>query len=53
METKLLYDMEVMAVEAGYEKTEQEWSKLFADAGFTDYKVHHTLGLKCLIELFP
>ncbi|XVF57285.1 hypothetical protein PTKIN_Ptkin06aG0192800 [Pterospermum kingtungense] len=53
METGLLLDMEEIVLAEGYVRNEQEWSKLFVDAGFTHYKILHNLGLRSLIELFP
>ncbi|XVF39437.1 hypothetical protein PTKIN_Ptkin01aG0034600 [Pterospermum kingtungense] len=53
VETKLFFDMEMMVCVEGQERNEQEWSKLFVAAGFTSYKMHHILGLRSLIELFP
>ncbi|XVF39439.1 hypothetical protein PTKIN_Ptkin01aG0034800 [Pterospermum kingtungense] len=53
VETKLFFDMEMMVWVEGQERNEQEWSKLFVDAGFSDYKVYNISGLRSLIELFP
>ncbi|XVF39443.1 hypothetical protein PTKIN_Ptkin01aG0035200 [Pterospermum kingtungense] len=53
METKLFLDMEMMVWVEGQERNEQEWSKLFVDAGFSDYKVYNLSRLRSLIELFP
>lgn len=52
-ETKFFFDMEMMVCVEGQERNEQEWSKLFVAAGFTDYKIHSILGLRSLIELYP
>ncbi|XVF39436.1 hypothetical protein PTKIN_Ptkin01aG0034500 [Pterospermum kingtungense] len=46
VETKLFFDMEMMVCVEGQERNEQEWSKLFVAAGFTNYKIHHILGLR-------
>ncbi|XVF39440.1 hypothetical protein PTKIN_Ptkin01aG0034900 [Pterospermum kingtungense] len=53
VEAKLFLDMEMMVWVEGQERNEQEWSKLFVDAGFSDYKVYNISGLRSLIELFP
>ncbi|XVF64672.1 hypothetical protein PTKIN_Ptkin09bG0186600 [Pterospermum kingtungense] len=55
MEPQLLLDMQMMTLcQMGQERSEEEWSKLFADAGFKDYKINsNTLGLRSLIELYP
>ncbi|KAK4486970.1 hypothetical protein RD792_006285 [Penstemon davidsonii] len=52
VETQLFFDMEMMTIIAGKERTEKEWAKLFFDAGFTSYKIT-LLGLRALIEVFP
>ncbi|MBA0700298.1 hypothetical protein Goari_005604 [Gossypium aridum] len=52
-ETKLSFDMGMMVCLGGQERSEQQWSKLFAHAGFIHYEIYHILGLTCLIELFP
>ncbi|PHU14640.1 hypothetical protein BC332_15845 [Capsicum chinense] len=35
------------------ERNEQEWTKLFSDAGFSDYKIVPILGLRSVIEVNP
>ncbi|OMO84865.1 O-methyltransferase, family 2 [Corchorus olitorius] len=40
IEIKLYFDMEIMAICEGQERNEEEWSKLFADAGFSNFKEH-------------
>ena len=46
IETKLSFDMQMMVCSESQERNEQEWSKLFVDAGFSNYKIHHILGFK-------
>ncbi|GFZ12885.1 O-methyltransferase family protein [Actinidia rufa] len=53
IETQLCYDMLMMALTTGRERTEKEWTKLFSDAGFSDYKIIPILGLRSLIEVYP
>nr|QSL78016.1 O-methyltransferase like [Nigella sativa] len=53
IETQLCLDMIMMVLFNGKERTEREWEKLFLDAGFTSYKITHTLGLRSFIEIFP
>ncbi|KAG5551987.1 hypothetical protein RHGRI_010164 [Rhododendron griersonianum] len=53
IETKLFFDMLMMILVTGRERTEKEWAKLFADAGFSDYKITPILGLRSLIEVYP
>lgn len=51
--TQLLYDMQMMVFFASKERNENEWSKLFFDAGFRSYKISHIFGLRSLIEVYP
>lgn len=52
-QTQLFFDMLMLALATGKERTKKEWAKLFSDAGFNDYKVTHLLGLRSLIEVYP
>ncbi|KAH6775378.1 hypothetical protein C2S52_012939 [Perilla frutescens var. hirtella] len=52
-ETKLFFDLEMMTIVTGKERTEKEWAKLFFAAGFRNYKITPVLGLRSVIELFP
>lgn len=52
-ETQLCFDMLMMSVVTGKERTEREWAKLFSTAGFKNYKITHMLGLRSIIEVFP
>nr|Q6VMW0.1 RecName: Full=8-hydroxyquercetin 8-O-methyltransferase; AltName: Full=7,8,4'-trihydroxy-flavone 8-O-methyltransferase; AltName: Full=8-hydroxy-flavone 8-O-methyltransferase; AltName: Full=Flavonoid 8-O-methyltransferase [Mentha x piperita]AAR09600.1 flavonoid 8-O-methyltransferase [Mentha x piperita] len=52
-ETKLFFDMQMLAIITGKERSEKEWGKLFFDAGFTNYKITRVLGLRSVIEVFP
>ena len=52
-ETQLFFDMLMMISLTGQEREEKEWTKLFSDAGFSDYKITHVLGLRSLIEAYP
>ncbi|KAL7250652.1 hypothetical protein ACSBR1_012637 [Camellia fascicularis] len=53
MEAQLFFDMLMMILLTGRERTEKEWAKLFFDAGFSDYKSTPVLGLRSLIEVYP
>lgn len=53
IETQLFYDLEMMVLVDGQERNENEWSKLFSSAGFSNYKITHNLGFKSLIEVYP
>ncbi|XVF40413.1 hypothetical protein PTKIN_Ptkin01aG0111800 [Pterospermum kingtungense] len=52
-EAKLFFDMLMMVVVTGRERTEQDWEKLFKAAGFSDYKITPLFGLRSLIEVYP
>ncbi|KAI6705249.1 hypothetical protein NL676_008211 [Syzygium grande] len=51
--TKLFFDMLMMTVVTGTERTEKEWEKLFSEAGFRQHKITPMFGLRSLIEVFP
>ncbi|KAK7257400.1 hypothetical protein RIF29_31356 [Crotalaria pallida] len=51
VETQLFYDMEMMVLVTGKQRTEKEWAKLFFSAGFSTYNIiTSVLGPKSLIE---
>lgn len=52
-ETQLCFDMTMLAVAGGKERTEREWEALFKEAGFTSYKITNGLGLRSIVEVFP
>ncbi|KAJ4965094.1 hypothetical protein NE237_016943 [Protea cynaroides] len=52
-ETQLLFDMLMMTLQTGRERTEKEWEKLFLESGFSHYKITVILGLRSLIEVYP
>ncbi|KAF2303275.1 hypothetical protein GH714_016245 [Hevea brasiliensis] len=51
-ETKLLFDMLMMYLTTGRERSEKEWEGLFLKAGFSHYKITPLLGLRSLIEVY-
>lgn len=53
IETQIFFDMLMMVLVTGRERTEKGWSKIFFEAGFSDYKVTPILGLRSLIEVYP
>ncbi|KAM0047957.1 putative O-methyltransferase domain, S-adenosyl-L-methionine-dependent methyltransferase [Helianthus debilis subsp. tardiflorus] len=53
LETQLFFDMLLMTLLEGRERSEEDWAKLFLDAGFSDYKITPILGLRSLIEVYP
>lgn len=52
-EVKLIFDVLMMALLTGRQRTEKEWEKLFLEAGFMTYKIMPVFGLRSLIEVFP
>ncbi|KAF5190608.1 Myricetin o-methyltransferase [Thalictrum thalictroides] len=52
-ESQLCFDILMMVFLTGKERTETEWKKLILEAGFTNYKITHALGLRSIIEVFP
>ncbi|KAG0522903.1 hypothetical protein BDA96_07G078000 [Sorghum bicolor] len=52
LETQVLCDLNMMKV-GGAERDEQEWKKLFLEAGFKDYNIMPVLGLWSIIEVYP
>ncbi|XP_037461827.1 probable O-methyltransferase 2 [Triticum dicoccoides] len=52
-EAQLLMDMLMMVNSKGRQRDENDWSKLFTRAGFTDYKIVKKLGARCVIEVYP
>ncbi|RLM80525.1 O-methyltransferase ZRP4-like [Panicum miliaceum] len=51
-EVQALFDLFVMFVN-GIERDEQDWKKIFCEAGFSDYKVTPVLGVGSIIEVYP
>ena len=52
-ETKLFFDMDMMALFGAKERSEKDWAKLIFSAGFSNYKIIPVLGVKSLIEVYP
>ncbi|XP_054793482.1 probable O-methyltransferase 3 [Prosopis cineraria] len=52
-ENQLFFDMLMMVLLAGKERSEKEWAKLICSAGFSDYKIYPILGPRSLIEVYP
>ncbi|KAI3522153.1 hypothetical protein L1887_11633 [Cichorium endivia] len=55
LETQLYFDMLMMALTTGRERSEKDWANLFLDAGFSGYKITPISGLRlrCMIEVYP
>ncbi|MCL7038371.1 hypothetical protein MKW94_002206 [Papaver nudicaule] len=52
-ETQLMFDLLMMTLVGGKERTEKEWEKIFLESGFADYKITHISGFRSLIEVYP
>ncbi|KAL6197207.1 hypothetical protein ACLB2K_032819 [Fragaria x ananassa] len=52
-EAKFFFDMLMMVLVTGRERSEKEWEKLFLEAGFSKYKITPIFGLRSLIEIYP
>ncbi|CAD6212604.1 unnamed protein product [Miscanthus lutarioriparius] len=52
LETQIICDLDIMKI-GGVERGEQEWKKIFLEAGFNDYNIMPVLGLRSIIELYP
>ncbi|XP_038702410.1 isoflavone 4'-O-methyltransferase-like [Tripterygium wilfordii] len=53
-ELMLIFDIMMMALFTGKERSEKEWEKLFLDAGFSHYKIITSMfGFRSLIEVYP
>ncbi|PKA47249.1 Trans-resveratrol di-O-methyltransferase [Apostasia shenzhenica] len=53
VETQLLFDLEMMILTTGKERDEGEWRKLFVAAGYNNYKITPSIGLRSIIEVYP
>ncbi|KAK7385602.1 hypothetical protein VNO78_31328 [Psophocarpus tetragonolobus] len=53
VETQLFFDMLMMALVTGKERSKKEWVKLISSAGYNNYKITPVLGLRSLIEIYP
>lgn len=51
-EMQAMFDLYIMFVN-GIERDEQEWKKIFLEAGFSDYKIIPVLGFRSIIEVYP
>ncbi|XP_074568743.1 trans-resveratrol di-O-methyltransferase-like [Curcuma longa] len=52
IETQLLFDVFMMALAPGKERSEAEWKSIFLAAGFPGYSITPILGSRSLIQLF-
>lgn len=51
-EMQAMFDFYIMLVN-GMERDEQGWSKIFSEAGFSDYRIIPVLGVRSIIEVYP
>ncbi|XP_044962726.1 O-methyltransferase ZRP4-like [Hordeum vulgare subsp. vulgare] len=51
-ELQSMFDLYIMIVD-GIERDEQEWEKIFLEAGFSGYKIIPVLGFRSIIEVYP
>ncbi|GMH07282.1 hypothetical protein Nepgr_009122 [Nepenthes gracilis] len=52
-DAQVFFDLLMMTVTTGKERNEEEWHKLFVDAGFSRYKIASKLGIRSVIEIYP
>eukprot|EP00256_Glycine_max_P038341 XP_006586449.2 flavonoid 4'-O-methyltransferase-like [Glycine max] len=52
-ELKLLMDVHMACIINGKERKEEDWKKLFMEAGFQSYKISPFTGYLSLIEIYP
>jgi hypothetical protein len=52
LEAQLLMDMQMMSLFTAKERYEQDWNKMFKEAGFINYKIYPILGVRSVIELY-
>ena len=51
-ETQLYFDLHMMVLLTGKQRTENEWKKLFIESDFKEYKIISALGMRCIIEIY-
>lgn len=49
---QLHFDMEMMVLVHGKQRTEAEWKRLFDEAGFKEYKITPAMGTRSIIEIY-
>ncbi|XP_072991777.1 trans-resveratrol di-O-methyltransferase-like [Typha latifolia] len=52
-ELKMSWDLVMMVMTGSHERDEQEWKKIFVEAGYRDYKIMPVLGIRSVIEVYP
>ncbi|XP_037423756.1 acetylserotonin O-methyltransferase 1-like [Triticum dicoccoides] len=51
-ETEVLFDVFMMYID-GTQREEHQWSKIFYEAGFSDYRITPMTGIRSIIEVYP
>ena len=51
-EMQVVFDLFIMFIN-GTEIDENQWKKIFFEAGFHDYKITPVLGVRSIIEVYP
>ena len=51
-EMQVIFDLFIMFIN-GTERDENQWKKIFFEAGFHDYKITPVLGVRSIIEVYP
>jgi len=51
-EMQVVFDLFIMFIN-GTERDENQWKKIFFEAGFRDYKITPVLGVRSIIEVYP
>ncbi|KAG9439210.1 hypothetical protein H6P81_019375 [Aristolochia fimbriata] len=52
-QTQFLFDLLMNVVTTGKQRTEEEWKKIFDEAGFSRYTIAPVPGLRSVIQVFP
>lgn len=53
LEAQVSLDLLMMVMTSGKERNEQEWNKVFIEAGFKHHKTRPVLGFLSIMELYP
>lgn len=53
LQVQLQFDLLMMAVTSGKERDEQQWHKIFMDAGFSNYERRPVMGFTSITQLYP
>ncbi|XP_076924804.1 trans-resveratrol di-O-methyltransferase-like [Bidens hawaiensis] len=52
-ETKMVFDVLMMVLVTGRERTKVEWEQLFLEAGFSQCKITPNFGMRSVMEVLP